>query len=359
MSLIDDFREYVNSFSMVPNIEEMTKRTLKDKGINGPTTAHVIEEIHTPLNLHYVTITTGSTAFQNIVGVTKHELEERIKSSKKALELSGVKNGASILFTYPPLVNVFPNEALLEMNIKCSFLERSSREHLILALNDEKPDVVIGESTFLKATLEDAKKIGLLENIPDNITFITAGTPLDTEFIEISKKYVNGSVHDLYGCQEFGWLTLDGIPLREDIILIPTNKEGYKDLVVGGLPTGDRFPVYDKGHICNNLGKIITYERIRTSPELETIVLESTAKNVQTVDRLARSILRIKGKIVRVDKNIKVSSDKNILCLSHYESDKKYIIDRENSVRLFDSLLEAQLNYQGQKKNDPTWIKRR
>ncbi len=359
MSLIDDFREYVNSFSMVPNVEEMPKRTLKDKGIQGPTSAHVIEEIHTPFNLHYVTITTGSTAFQNIVGVTKHEIEDRIKASKRALELAGVKNGAKVLFTYPPLVNVFSNEALLDMNIECSFLERSSREHLILALNDEKPDAVVGESTFLKATLEDAKKVNLLEVIPKNISFITAGTPLDTELIEVAKNYVNGNVHDLYGCQEFGWLTLDGIPLREDIILVPTDKEGYKDLVVGGLSTGDRFPVDEKGHICNNEGKIITYERVRTSPELETIILESTVKNVETVDRLARSILRIKSKIVRVDNNFKVGSDKNVLCLAHYGSDKKYLIEREDSVRLFDSLLEAQLDYQGQKKNDPTWIKRR
>jgi hypothetical protein len=45
-----------------------------DKGIAGPTAAHVIEEIHTPLNLALVTFTTGSSAFQNIVGVTQNEL---------------------------------------------------------------------------------------------------------------------------------------------------------------------------------------------------------------------------------------------------------------------------------------------
>ncbi len=357
MSQIDDFREYVESFNMVPNVEEMPKRTLKDKGVLGPTSAHVIEEIHTPFNLHYVTITTGTTAFQNIVGVTKHEIDDRIKSSTKALELAGVKKGDKILFTYPPLVNVFSKEALIENEIEWSFLERSSRDHLILALNDEKPNAIIGESTFLKATLEDAKKANLIDVIPKDMSFITAGTPLDTELIEVAKKYVNGHVHDLYGCQEFGWLTIDGIPLRDDIALVPTDKEGYSDLVVGGLSTGDRFPIDDKGHICNNDGKIITYGRVRTSPDYETIILETTAKNIETVDRLTRSILRIKGKIVRLDSNIKVGADKNILGVKHYNEDECRIID--GNTNLFDSLLDAQFDYQSQKKNDPTWIKGR
>lgn len=52
----------------IPSFSEMPRRTLADKGIAGPTAAHVIEEIHTPLNLAMVTFTTGSSAFQNIVG---------------------------------------------------------------------------------------------------------------------------------------------------------------------------------------------------------------------------------------------------------------------------------------------------
>ncbi len=58
----------------IPTLAEMPRRTLSDKGIAGPTAAHVIEEIHTPLNLALVTFTTGSSAFQNIVGVTQNEL---------------------------------------------------------------------------------------------------------------------------------------------------------------------------------------------------------------------------------------------------------------------------------------------
>ncbi len=359
MSQIDDFREYVNDFNMVPNNDEMPKRSLKDKGIYGPTSAHVIEEIHTPFNLHYVTITTGTTAFQNIVGVTKHEIEDRIAASTKALEIAGVKKGDKILFTYPPLVNVFAKESLIANDIEWCFLERSSRDHLILALNDEKPNAVVGESTFLKATLEDAKKANLIDCIPRDMSFITAGTPLDTELIEVAKDYVNGHVHDLYGCQEFGWLTIDGIPVREDIVLVPTDKDGYKDLIVGGFSTGDRFPVDEKGHICNEKGKIITYGRVRTSPEYETIILETSAKNAETVDRLTRSILRIKGKIVRLSDDLKVGADRNVLCLKHYGKDHSYLIEEENGTKLFDSLLEAQFDYQSQKKNDPTWVKGR
>ena len=40
----------------IPTLAEMPRRTLSDKGIAGPTAAHVIEEIHTPLNLALVTL---------------------------------------------------------------------------------------------------------------------------------------------------------------------------------------------------------------------------------------------------------------------------------------------------------------
>ncbi|MFV0504580.1 MAG: hypothetical protein ACK5LT_11555 [Lachnospirales bacterium] len=359
MNRIEDFRKYVNSFSMAPDMSEMFKRTLKYKGIDGPTVAHVIEEIHTPLNLHFIAVTTGSTALQNIVGVTKSELNDRVSASIKAFEILGLKKGSKILFTYPPLVNAFPKEALEAYEIESCFLKRSSREHLIVALYAEKPDIVIGESTFMKMMLMDAKKMNLIEFIPKGITFVAAGTPLDMEFIEVAKEYVNGTVHDFYGCQEFGWLTMDGIPLRDDFTLMPADDEGYSDLIIGGLSTGDRFPVGLKGHVCDNRGKILTYDRRRTMPEYETTIVESTAKNVETLHRLTRSILRIKGKIIRVAKDVKLNCDKNVLTLSQYGSEEVCVVYQENAVRMFESLLEAQLEYQSQKKNDPTWIKGR
>ncbi|MDG0780602.1 hypothetical protein MXX19_08260 [Klebsiella pneumoniae] len=77
----------------IPTLAEMPRRTLSDKGIAGPTAAHVIEEIHTPLNLALVTFTTGSSAFQNIVGVTQNELLLRSAAGKRVLAECGVTAG--------------------------------------------------------------------------------------------------------------------------------------------------------------------------------------------------------------------------------------------------------------------------
>ena len=98
----------------IPSLQEMPRRTLEDKGIAGPTAAHIIEEIHTPLNLALVTFTTGSSAFQNIVGVTHDELALRTAAGKRALAACGVTAGQQVLVTYAPLVNVFTRQALDE-----------------------------------------------------------------------------------------------------------------------------------------------------------------------------------------------------------------------------------------------------
>lgn len=106
-SLLQEISLLVEDFGSAPKLEEMPKRTLADKGIAGPTAAHVIEDVHTPLNLAYLTFTTGTSAFQNIVGVTYAELPARIRASVKILERAGLKRGDKLLVTYPPLVNVF------------------------------------------------------------------------------------------------------------------------------------------------------------------------------------------------------------------------------------------------------------
>lgn len=359
MDKLQELREYVSTLSTAPTLATMPRRTLADKGIHGPTSAHVIEEIHTPLNLAFVTFTTGTTAFQNIVGVTTPELPARTAAGIKALSLAGAEKGETILFTYPPLVNVFPRQALDEYGVHRSFLETSSRDALILALCEQRPRIVVGESSFLRAALEDARKMNFLDLLPKNTVFITAGTPLDPEFPETAHRLVNGQTHDLYGCQEFGWITLDGIPLRDDISLIPAENDMF-DCVVGGLPTGDRFPVMDAGHRCNRSGKILTYARTRTSPELETTVLATTARDRSTVEQLARTILRIKAKIVRAAPELQVGAEKTILALSrHGENAQQTVLDDPAKTALFDSLLQAQLDYRTQGKNDPAWIKRR
>ena len=132
--------------------------------------------------------------------------------------------------------------------------------------------------------------------------FLTAGTPLDEELLPVAEKF-GFEVHDLYGCQEFGWLTLDGVPLRDDISLVPSPKgKEYKELVVGGLPMGDSFLISEAGHVCNQAGKIITYKRERTYPEYDVVITHTPCETAETVQRAARSILRIKGRIVRVSR---------------------------------------------------------
>ena len=90
---LDGLAQMVEEFGGAPTIEEMPRRSLRDKGIHGPTAAHVIEEVHVPFNYAYLTFTTGSSAFQNIVGVTHAELAGREKSTRAVFAQAGVAHG--------------------------------------------------------------------------------------------------------------------------------------------------------------------------------------------------------------------------------------------------------------------------
>jgi hypothetical protein len=349
-------KEIMDSIDDVPTLDKMPRRALSDKGINGPTSAHVIEEVHTPFNYEYITFTTGTSAFQNIVGVLKYEIPERVKASHKALSLSNVKKGDRLLVTYPPLVNVFSKEALESYGLKWKFLEKSSRDAVIYSICRDGIDVVIGESSFLRATIEDAKKSGLIKYFPKKLTFITAGTALDTEILESIKGVGDYQVHDLYGTQEFGWICLDGIPLRDDISLIKSGTKNAFDLIVGGVPTGDRFIVDSSGHLCNRAGKIITYSKERVAKEYECIILETILSSRTTVERVAKTVLRSKSKVVRVDQDIKLSSEKNIVGLKYYDEDEIHVID--DKTKFLDDIIMGQLDYQSHGKKDPVWTKR-
>lgn len=364
-SILEEISNMVKDFGSAPTFAEMPRKSLKDKGIAGPTAAHTIEEIHTPLNLAYLTFTTGSSAFQNIVGVTFAELPERIKASFEVLKRAGLKAGDKVLVTYPPLVNVFSGEAFKLYGLEWSFLVRSSRDAFLAALYEVAPKAVIGESAFIRTALEDAKHMGVAEDLPQNLVLLTAGTPLDLELLPLAKEVLNAEVHDLYGCQEFGWLCMDGVPVRDDLELVKlpqTMGQPMYELLVGGLPMGDSFPVTDSGHVCNKEGKIITYRRERTYPELEVIVKATTLTSVVTLSRVARSILRIKGRIVKISPDVKTGALNTIL-----ELKPDYITAGEQEGRLvtgpgktkfFDDLVQAQLDYQQKAKVDPTWIKR-
>ena len=201
--ILRDLESMVNDFGTAPTFEMVERRSLADKGIAGATAAHIIEEIHTPYNLAYVSFTTGSTAFQNIVGVTHAELPDRIGAALKAFSLAGVIRGSHALITYAPLVNVFPVAALTQHGLTWNFPRRSSRDAFLLSLCLDKPSLVVGESSFIRASLADALSLGLANEIPRGVIVLTAGTTFDLELLPIAERY-GWHVHDIYGCQEFG-----------------------------------------------------------------------------------------------------------------------------------------------------------
>ncbi len=367
--LLKNLAEMVDEFATAPTLETVERRTLAAKGIAGATAAHVIEEIHTPYNLAFLSFTTGSTAFQNIVGVTHAELPERAKASLMAFRLAGVLPGSHVLVSYAPLVNVFPAAALSQFGLTWNFPKRSSRDAFILTLCQDQPGVVLGESSFIRSSLVDACALGLEAKIPRDIILFTAGTTLDLELLPAAEKF-GWQVHDLYGCQEFGWLTLDGIPLRDDIGLIPSlHQEHFSELVVGGLPMGDSFPISDSGHVCRlageSAGKIITYRRQRTHPEYEVYVAATTLGSAETVGRVARTILRIKGRVVKVRPDLKLGAPVSVLELVPAVAvrgccpEVAAVFNGPAKTQMFDLMVQAQLDLQQTAKTDPTWNKTR
>lgn len=357
----DRYAAVADVFSTAPTFSEMPRRTLADKGVAGPTAAHVIEEVHTPFNLAYLTFTTGSSAFQNIVGVAHTELDARLDATRRVMEAIGAKPGDRMLVTYPPLVNVFSRFALAECGIEWFFLERSSRGAFITAFCKERPNIVLGESSFIRASIGEAEALGLAGDFPETCRIVVAGTPLDLDLLDRVGRY-GWRVHDLYGCQEFGWLTLDGHPLRDDIVLVPTpSAPGWAELVVGGLPMGDSFPVSESGHVCSPTGRIITYRRRRTHPEYEVLVTATTLANRETIDRAARTILRIKSRIVKVLPDVALSANETRLLLVPGLGDLADRVEIAGPVetRAFDDLVRAQTDIQATSKADPAWTKTR
>lgn len=338
-----------------PLLSEMPRRTLADKQIAGPTAAHVIEELHTPLNLAYVTFTTGTSAFQTPVGVTWQELPSRAAAGVRALERCGVPKGAELLVTYPPLVNVFSRRALDLHGVTARFIIRPSRDALLAALCSGAR-YVIGESAFLRATLRDARRLGLRQELPEGLVLIAAGTSLDPELMEEAARLPGAKVHDLYGCQEFGWLVLDGIPLREDLSFCPDPADGaYRHLVAGGLPTGDCFSM--GAHLCDPRGSICTYTKRRTPVELETTLLAGSVSSRETALRTARTILRIKSRIVRVSPEYVCGAPQTKLSVGPPGGPAMLELEGPDSTLLLDELTQAQVQYQRQAKTDPVWRK--
>jgi len=270
-----------------------------------------------------------------------------------------------MLVTYAPLVNVFSKPALDRYGLTWDFLSRSSRDAFIAKICKDKPDIILGESSFIRASLSEAKRLGLKSELPKSCLILTAGTPLDLELMP-EVEGLGYEVHDLYGCQEFGWLTLDGVPLRDDLSLVPSPAgDHYCELVVGGLPMADSFPVSESGHVCNSAGRIITYRRHRTQPEYEVVVTATTLASSESIEKIARTILRIKGRVVKVSPELRTNAPATELMLipgsvgvdlSAFDAPK---FVGPVSTKLFDDLVQAQLALQTTAKTDPVWTKRR
>lgn len=359
---LDMLTSLVNTISSAPTLAEMPTRTLADKGIDGPTGAHVIEQLHTPQNFAFVTFTTGTSAFQNIVGVTWPELETRINAGIKAFTLAQIGSGANLLVTYAPLINVFTQQALVRTGVIQHFLQRSNRDSLLLALCKGSYQAVLGESSFLRATLEQAYILGLEDLLPKKMCLLAAGTPLDFELLTIANK-LGYEVHDLYGCQEFGWLLLDGVPLRDDLVFIPSPEcAGYHEIVVGGIPIGDMFPLSPLGHICSGKGDVLTYKRQRSLPEYEAVITKTTCHSREVIERTARTLLRIKGRIVRVAPDLELNATATEIKLfpafSHYDHGSNIVICGPDKTAQFDLMTAAQIELQSSDKKDSTWLKR-
>ncbi len=355
MDQLSELRQMMLEYGSGPLFNEMPRNNLVDKGIAGPTAAHRIEEIHTPLNLAYVTFTTGSSAFQNPVGVTHQELPARIAAGKLALERCGVRPGDAVVVTYPPLVNVFSHDALTQYGVEVRFIQRPSRDALLVELCSGAR-CIIGESSFLRSALQDAHRLGLLAYFPKDLIFIAAGTPLDPALPEETARLTGATVHDLYGCQEFGWLTLDGVPLRGDVLCGPEDENGLYPLIVGGIPTGDWFR--PGRHMLNGQGMICTHSRVRAPAELETTLLSGIPASRDTALRTARTILRIKAKIVRVAPDYQCSEKETAAYISTPSGLLLMRVTGPDKTRMLDDLTQAQMAYQREAKTDPIWNKR-
>ncbi len=358
-----ELHESVAQFGSAPAFADMPRRTLAEKGMAGPTAAHVIEEVHVPRHLAGLTFTTGTSAFQNIVGITAAELPLKQQAAGRVLARAGLGAGERLLVCYPPLINVFTKQALTDAGINWYFLTRSSRDAFLDALYHEHPAAIMGESAFIRTALEDAARLGVAEALPRVKSIMTAGTPMDPGLPPLARELLGAAVYDVYGCQEFGWLTVNGEPVRDDLSLIPSPLgPEFRECVVGGLPTGDSFPVTDNTHMLSATGRIITYRRRRTRPDYEVVVLAAPKVALETLERTARTILRIKGRVVKIHPRPDCEGERTLLWLkpagAGLDQPPDITIAGPDKTAYFDAMVQAQVDYQTAGARDPVWTKK-
>jgi len=127
----------------------------------------------------------------------------------------------------------------------------------------------------------------------------------------------------------------------------------------------DSFPVSESGHVCNPAGKIITYRRRRTHPEYEVVVMATALSSSESIDKVARTILRIKGRVVKVSpKLITNAPATELMLIPGLATGGTALMDGPRftgpvATKMFDDLLKAQLELSTTAKTDPVWTKRR
>ena len=150
---------------------------------------------------------------------------------------------------------------------------------------------------------------------------------------------------------------MDGVPLRPDVRLVPVEPRRAA-VVVGGLVVGDCLEMTKKGHRLNEKGTFITYSARRLLEPWETVILETTAADRETAERAARSILRLKARIVMVSEDLRIGCDTQLLAIRPCARRGDAIKLPREKQGMFCDLLQAQIDYQSFGKTDPVWTKR-
>jgi hypothetical protein len=80
----------------------------------------------------------------------------------------------------------------------------------------KEPTVIFGESSFLKVALQDAVKLDIADDLPHVDIVNCIGTPLDSRLPSSTETSLVRSKRHLWK-PEFGWITMNVPPVREDV----------------------------------------------------------------------------------------------------------------------------------------------
>ncbi len=131
-------------------------------------------------------------------------------------EDGGARQGHKARFCNPPLLNAITRGALEHLGVSWTFLTKSSRDSFLMDLYYKEPTVIFGESSFLKVALQDAVKLDIADDLPHVDIVNCIGTPLDSRLPSSTETSLVRSKRHLWK-PEFGWITMNVPPVREDV----------------------------------------------------------------------------------------------------------------------------------------------